>query len=62
MERRKAIALNVFAGTYSHTSADLQAFVLGMQAMEKIYQDIEFEEDLKNETTLNTLENQSVEY
>ncbi len=61
IEKRKAIALNIFRATYpSVTSADLQTFVLGMQAMEKIYQDIELE-DLKNEGELNSLENQSYE-
>lgn len=45
IEKRKAIALNIFKATYpSISSADLQTFVLGMQAMEKIYQDIELEE------------------
>jgi hypothetical protein len=59
IEQRKEIALNVFRTTYpSITSADLQTFVLGMQAMEKIYQDINIE-DLQNECELNSLENQS---
>ena len=62
IEKRKAIALNIFRATYpSITSADLQSFVLGMQAMEKIYQDIELEQDLQNESELNSLENQSFE-
>ena len=61
IEKRKAIALNTFRGTYpSISSADLQTFILGMQAMEKIYQDIELE-DLQNESELNALENQTYE-
>ena len=61
IEKRKAIALNIFRATYpSISSADLQTFILGMQAMEKIYQDVELE-DLQNESELNALENQSVE-
>jgi hypothetical protein len=48
IEKRKATALNTFKGTYPNaTSADLQAFVLGMQAMEKILQ--EFEDELEND-------------
>lgn len=61
IEKRKGIALNTFRATYPNiTSADLQTFVLGMNAMEKIFQDIELE-DLKNECELNSLENQSCE-
>ena len=61
IEKRKAIALNIFRATYPNvTSADLQTFVLGMNAMAKIYQDIELE-DLKNEGELYSLENKTCE-
>ena len=61
IEKRKTIALNIFRATYPNvTSADLQTFVLGMNAMEKIFQDIELE-DLENEYELNSIENQSCE-
>ena len=61
IEKRKLIALNTFRGTYpTATSDDLETFLLGMKAMQKIYQDIELE-DLHNKCKLNSLENQSNE-
>jgi hypothetical protein len=46
IEKRKQTALNTFRATYpTVSSADLQAFILGMNAMEKIYKDIEDSED-----------------
>lgn len=61
VEKRKVIALNTFKGTYPNiTSGDLQAFILGMKAMENIFKDIELE-DLQNESELNALENQTYE-
>ena len=62
IERKKTIALRIFKSTYPNvTSADLQTFVLGMQAMENIFHDIEHQEDALNDYKLNCLENQSVE-
>lgn len=57
--KRKTKALQDFVKQYSVTSGDVQTFILGMQAMEKIYQDVQ--QDLKNECELNGLESQSVE-
>ena len=58
LEQRKTKALNEFINQYPKTTtADWQAFVLGIEAMSQIQKDIELE-DLQNECELNFLENQ----
>ena len=61
LEQRKTKALNEFINQYPETtSADWQAFILGVEAMIQIQKDIELE-DLQNESELNSLETQSYE-